>query len=183
MSLEPFTLYNLAVALLTSVALTYLLYLQVTRVGYRRFMLVTIAGLLLYTGVGPVFELFWPVALHLVHGLSALLVILGLYDPLRNDLRTEAWASLLLQDPRRLRATAGWMVPMDDRILEFFEENDLVLSPVILAYNIGASRGAVNRRLSELTERGFVDRVDTGKYRITPTGKQYLAEVYAPRDE
>jgi predicted transcriptional regulator len=51
----------------------------------------------------------------------------------------------------------------------------LVLSPSVIAFNINKSRSEVNRRLSELVDHGFVERVKRGYYEITETGEQYLA--------
>lgn len=180
--LDPFTAYNAVLGCTAGVGLLYLLYLESFVVGYRRFVLVTTAGLLVFAVVGPLFEVFLPAYAHAVHGVAALLVVLGLYDPVRNDLRTDEWAALLLEDPARMRGVADWMVPMDDRILSLFHAADLVLTPAIVAYNLGHSRESVNRRLTELEAAGLVERVERGKYRIAPAGEQYLdGEVHASR--
>lgn len=72
------------------------------------------------------------------------------------------------------RKTASWMqLPTDDRILEVLRYG-LVLSPTIIGENIDKSREEVNRRLSTLTDRGLVDHVDRGRYRITDSGRAYL---------
>jgi len=106
-------------------------------------------------------------------------VILGLYDPVHNDLRKDEWARLLLQEPSELRHPGEWMVPMDDEILELFHSAHLVLTPAIIAYNIDRSREEVNRRLSELETRQLVERVERGKYRITQLGERYLQGTLA----
>ena len=66
------------------------------------------------------------------------------------------------------------MLPIDDAILELFHSTDFVLTPAIIAYNINYCREEVNRRLIELERRGFVTKVERGKYRITVLGMQYL---------
>lgn len=167
-------LYNAALGVLAGLGLLYLLYLQRFVVQNRRFILVTTVGILTFTTLAPLFQLVAPAYLHLVHGVAALLVILGLYDPVHNDLRKDEWASLLLKNPTDLRHPAEWMVPMDDEILTLFHTSDLVLTPAIIAYNIDRSREEVNRRLSELEDCGLVDRIERGKYRITDVGIRYL---------
>jgi len=167
--------YNLLLAALTSLGLLYLLYLQGYVVGNRVSLIVTTTGVLFVTGVAPIVEVIAPDFLHLVHAGGALLVILGLYNPVHNDLRREEWARLVLKDPSDARHDADWMVPMDDEILTLFRGSDLVLTPAIVAYNLDHSREAVNRRLSVLTEEGLTERVERGKYRLTPIGEEYLA--------
>ncbi|MEF8757542.1 MAG: hypothetical protein V5A33_04830 [Halobacteriales archaeon] len=167
--------YNLVLGVFTSLGLLYLLYLQQFVVGNRRFLLVTTTGLLLVTGVAPVVEMVAGDVLHLVHGVGALLVIFGLYNPVYNDLRRDEWATLIMKNPSDVRHEADWMVPMDDEILSLFYGSDLVLTPAILAYNLDHSREAVNRRLSELADEGLVERVERGKYRISPIGEEYLS--------
>jgi len=176
--------FNLVLTVLSGIGLCYLLYSELFVVGYRRFLVVMTVGLLLFVVGGPIFLLFAPDYVHFVHGVSALLVILGLYDPVRHDLRHDEWAWLLLEDPSTMRSPGDWMVPMDDRILELFHGGDLVLTPALIAHNIGHSREAVNRRLSELEAHGFVDRVERGKYRISPLGERYLVgESPDPADD
>lgn len=170
-----FLYYNLVVATLSGLGLLYLLYSQTVVIEVRRFLVVTTLGLVLFVVGGSIASLFLPSAMHLIHGIAALMVILGLYDPVRNDLRQEQWARVFLQDPSTVRAPAEWMVPMDDAILQLFHSSDLILTPAIIATNIDYSREEVNRRLTTLNEHGLVDRVDRGKYRITALGEQYLA--------
>jgi predicted transcriptional regulator of viral defense system len=64
------------------------------------------------------------------------------------------------------------------RILEALAEAEIlaVQSPAIVAYNLDISRNWANQQLSELTERELVERVDTGKYRITDAGRAELAD-------
>ncbi|PSP76166.1 MarR family transcriptional regulator [Halobacteriales archaeon QS_1_68_20] len=67
------------------------------------------------------------------------------------------------------------MTKADDYILELLADSDLVLSPAVVAYNIDYTRNYVTGRLSTLTEAGLVERPDSGMYRITETGRAYLA--------
>lgn len=169
-----FTQYNLAVGLVTSAGIAYFLLFKPTVVEYHQFLLLTVAGLLLFLVGGPVTELVAPKLVHWIHAVASLLVIFGLYDPLENDLRREAWAEVLLQEPVQIRQQADWMLPIDDAILALFHSTDLVLTPSIIAYNIDYSREEVNRRLVELEERGLVQKPERGKYRITTLGQQYI---------
>lgn len=66
------------------------------------------------------------------------------------------------------------MTKADDYILELLADSDLVLSPAVIAYNIDYTRNYVTGRLSTLTEAGLVVRPDSGMYRITEKGRDYL---------
>lgn len=159
---------------IASVGLYYIFRLHRFEGRYHRFVFVTTAGILVFALIAPVVEVLYPAFVHVVHGIAALLIIFGLYDPVRNDLRKDQWAGLLLQDPTIMREPSDWMAPMDDQVLELFHTSDLVLTPAIIAYNIEFSREEVNRRLSELEEHGLVERVERGKYRISELGEKYL---------
>ena len=111
---DAFQLYNLVVGVLSATGLLYLAYSQQFVVGYRRFFHLLIGGLLVFTIGGPMADLFAPSFTHAVHGLAALMVSLGLYDPVHNNLRKDEWARLLLQEPSELRYPGEWMVTMDD---------------------------------------------------------------------
>lgn len=169
-----FQIYNLGIGLLSAIGLVYLAYSQRFIVEYRRFIHLLIAGFLVFSVGGPLVDLLAPSLAHAVHGLAALLVIFGLYDPVHNDLRKDEWARLLVRDPGALRHRGEWMVPMDDQILELFHSAELVLTPAIIAFNIHRSREEVNRRLTALEANDLVERVERGKYRITPTGELFL---------
>lgn len=171
---STFTYYNVLISLLTGFGVLYFLFFRPTIVEYRRFLLLTVFGLLTFLVGGPIVELLLPPLVHWVHGFAAIVVILGLYDPLENDSRRQAWADVLLQEPVTVRQQASWMLPIDDAILGLFHSTELVLTPSIIGYNIDYSREEVNRRLGELEHRGFVARPERGKYRITDLGRQYI---------
>ena len=57
----------------------------------------------------------------------------------------------------------------DSQILE-------VVSPAIVAYNIGISREHVSRKLMEYSEKGIAERIEEGKYRITEKGRSILTD-------
>lgn len=172
--MSPFTLYNIVMGGLASLGLIYLLYLEAFVSEYGTVLGITIAGLLLYALGSPIISLVAPTYIHLLHGVATILVIVGLYNPLHNEVRTDHWANLLWADVQQMRDTPEWMTPLDDRILELFHSADLVLSPSIIAYNLDYSREQVNRRLGNLHDNGFVERIERGKYRLTTQGEQYL---------
>ncbi|QSW98635.1 ArsR family transcriptional regulator [Haloterrigena alkaliphila] len=172
--LTPFVVYNLVIGVVVALELLYFLSLETAVTAYRRFVLVTVAGLVLAVIGGPVVELVAPQLVHWVHGAAALLVVFGLYDPVTNDVRRTEWARVLLNEPSRIRRPAEWMTPMDDEILGAFHGTDLVLSPAVVAFNTGYSRKEVNRRLIELEAHGFLEKVERGKYRLARRGERYL---------
>lgn len=172
-----FVYYNLTIGLATGIGICYFLFFKQSVVDYQRYLLLTVAGLLLFLIGGPLTELLFPEIVHWIHGMAALLVVIGLYDPLENDLRRDAWADVLLESPVQVRQQADWMLPIDDAILELFHSKELILTPTIIAYNIDYSREEVNRRLSVLEDHGLVTKVERGKYRITAFGRQYVSGV------
>ncbi|WP_436934507.1 hypothetical protein [Halovenus marina] len=66
-----------------------------------------------------------------------------------------------------------WLTEMDEEILEVLGTS-LILSPSIIAENIGRSREGVSSRLSALQAGGLVDKVDRGKYRLTKNGMRLV---------
>ena len=172
--LTPFVGYNLAIGIVVALELLYFLSLEASVTAYRRFVLVTVAGLVLAVIGGPIAELVAPSLVHWVHGTAALLVVLGLYDPVTNDVRKTEWSRALLSEPSRVRQPAEWMTPMDDEVLAVFSGADLVLTPSVVAFNAGFSRKEVNRRLLELADHGLLEKVERGKYRLTRRGERYL---------
>jgi DNA-binding transcriptional ArsR family regulator len=172
---DLFVLYNLVVGALAAVGIVYLFYVQRYVVEFHSFLYYLLAGFLVFSIGGPLADLYVPNWSHAVHGIAALFVVLALYNPVHNDLRKDEWAKLVLADPEWIRHPGDWMTPMDDRIIELFHSSDLVLTPGIIAYNIDYSRGEVNRRLSELEDHGFVEKLERGKYRLTDRGERYLS--------
>jgi DNA-binding IclR family transcriptional regulator len=67
----------------------------------------------------------------------------------------------------------------DVLILLALDSSDLirVLSPSIIASNLGMSREHASRRLATLTEEGYVEKLDDGKYSLSETGARFLSEV------
>ncbi|UHQ99273.1 ArsR family transcriptional regulator (plasmid) [Natrinema zhouii] len=169
-----FVWYNLVIGIIVAIELCYFLYLETSVTAYRQFVLTTVGGLVLAVVGGPITELMAPSLVHFVHGIAALLVILGLYNPVTNDLRSAEWSQVLLSEPSQVRHPAEWMTPMDDEILNVFYNTNLVLTPSIIAFNIGFSQKEVNRRLTELEAHGLAKRVERGKYKLTQHGEQYL---------
>ncbi|WP_199268304.1 hypothetical protein [Halorhabdus sp. CUG00001] len=63
-----------------------------------------------------------------------------------------------------------WLTDMDKEILEVLS-SELILTPAIIAENIGRSRKGVSNRLNSLQAGELVEKVDRGKYRITSDGE------------
>jgi hypothetical protein len=178
--IDFFTGYILLMGIVAGSGLLYLLYAEQYAVEYDPFFVITMSGLFLFIIGGPLSEVVYPNLVHWIHGLAACLVLFGLYSPVQNDLRRDQWTKLLLAEPSQIRASTEWMVPMDDAILSLFHSSDLVLTPAIIAYNIDHSREEVNRRLRKLEEADLVEKVDRGKYRMTPNGEAYLSGEFNP---
>jgi predicted transcriptional regulator len=142
--------------------------------------LATVLGLFLYAVGGSVSEFLFPPALHWVHGFAALFAIGGLYCPVRDDLQNEPWTELPLDDAAAGRHHPSWMLPVDDAVLDVLYDSGLVLTPAVVAYNIGYNRDEVNRRLTKLASEGLVERVERGKYRLTRRGERYIEGADAP---
>lgn len=62
----------------------------------------------------------------------------------------------------------SWTTKMDREILVLMS-NRMVLTPAVIARNIGRSRESVHRRLSPLVAGGLVTKVDRGHYQISPS--------------
>ncbi|QLG26502.1 hypothetical protein HUG10_02630 [Halorarum halophilum] len=58
-------------------------------------------GLILFVVGGSVMEVVSPNLLHWIHGIAALLVILGLYSPVNNVLRKEEWVRPCSTNPHK----------------------------------------------------------------------------------
>jgi DNA-binding IclR family transcriptional regulator len=71
-----------------------------------------------------------------------------------------------------------WMSNTDVLILVALDSSNLisVLSPAILAYNLGMSREHASRRLAELSEHGYVEKFEDGKYGLSETGESFLSD-------
>lgn len=141
---------------------------------YRRSSLVAVSGVVAFVAIGVASELLVLPFVHWAHGVATLLVIVGLYRSVCPDLRTGEWPERLLREPSRLREPAEWMTPLDESILELCCSSGLVLTPAIIGFNIEYSRAEVNRRMSKLERHDFIEKIERGKYRITPLGRQYI---------
>lgn len=73
-----------------------------------------------------------------------------------------------------------WMVAADVLILEFlYAARDRrgapsIQSPNTIHLNIGYSRQHVSQRCKVLVDRGLVEQLDQGKYRLTDRGEQLI---------
>ena len=71
-----------------------------------------------------------------------------------------------------------WMNKTDYRILRGLDDADdfPIQSPAVIAKNLGITRQYASMRLKELVDRGYVEKVEDGYYRITPLGERKLTE-------
>ncbi len=143
---------------------------------YRGAPRLVAAGIGAFVLLGLVSEILVPRLVHWIHGLTALVVVVGLYRIIDGGLSVDGWSDRLIADPGRLRKDRqrDWMTPLDDAILDLCAETGLVLTPAVIAVNLDYSREEVNRRLTTLKSRGFIERVERGKYRIAGRGEQYV---------
>jgi len=67
----------------------------------------------------------------------------------------------------------------DVLLLVALDSSDLlpVQSPSILSYNLGMSREHASRRLAELSDHGYVEKIEDGKYSVSERGEMFLAGV------
>lgn len=68
-----------------------------------------------------------------------------------------------------------WFTELDEEIINVLGTN-LILTPSIIAENLGRSREGVGNRLNSLQAGGLVEKVDRGKYRLTEEGFKYMSE-------
>jgi predicted transcriptional regulator len=76
-----------------------------------------------------------------------------------------------------MRPVVSWMTKSDDVILEFLEEKDIAVPPMVISFNVsGVSYPTVQRRVKELADNGLVTRYDDpqGYVEITEKGRAYL---------
>ena len=75
----------------------------------------------------------------------------------------------------KMRKSADWMVPSDDRILELLREHGNLTPQAIEDFG-GPGAGHAQNRLPILTEYGLTRRLSRGLYQITEEGEKYLNE-------
>ncbi|WP_232833814.1 ArsR family transcriptional regulator [Saliphagus sp. LR7] len=170
----PLVIYDLLIGMLSGLGLIYLLYSRRTPLVCQPPLVLSFAGLFLFILGDPLAQLLYSPAIHVTHGVAALLIAYGLYDPTQNRIRRTEWSVFFLRDPSMVRSSPEWMTPMDDQVLLLLQTAEITLTPAIIAFNIDRSREAVNRRLKTLVDHGFVNRPDRGKYELSPAGRRYL---------
>lgn len=75
-----------------------------------------------------------------------------------------------------MRISGKWMVLLDDRILEFLqEEGPKIPSKIANDDRIHYGDQYVGDRCRKLSEYGLLENIGNGVYVITEQGKQYLA--------
>jgi len=167
--------YNFLMAAVSATGLTYLLANFVGNRQYRWPVVCTMVGVLLLVTTYTLAVVVAPVTDLTLDAIALLAIVLGLAGIVDAGRNGADWANVVATDPIKVRPTEEWMTPLDDHILSLFHSTHLVLTPSIIAYNLDYSRSEVSRRLSELVDAGYVDRVAKGKYRMTESGEQYLS--------
>ena len=85
------------------------------------------------------------------------------------------------EDDDMAHRQVSWMVPADMVFLEFLAAartahgEPSVQTPTTIAINTGYSNRHASARCIELVDRGLVERVDEGKYRLTELGERAAA--------
>lgn len=78
-----------------------------------------------------------------------------------------------------MRYSADWMVLLDDRILEYLNENEAAQPHEIEdGTNLEYSRQHIARRCRKLNDEGLIRVISASTYVITDEGEAYLAEAF-----
>lgn len=82
----------------------------------------------------------------------------------------------------------GWMMAADPSILEYMAiakdayNNPAKQTPKTISLNTGYSRKHVGNRCRVLADRGLLERIDRGVYRITDSGIAAVEKEIDPED-
>lgn len=86
------------------------------------------------------------------------------------------------RDQKDVHRHIDWMVPADVAILEYLDSardrrgNPSVQTPNTIALNTGYGNRHASARCGELADRGLIERVDKGQYRLAELGKRAIAQ-------
>lgn len=81
-----------------------------------------------------------------------------------------------------------WLTAADVRILEFLyaardtRNNPSIQTPKTIAINTGHPRKYVGQRCRTLVDRGLVEKVDRGEYRLAELGERLMSGRVQPKD-
>jgi len=140
--------YDAIVGLVTGVGVFYVPFFRPTVVDYHHYIVLTVSGLVLFLVGGPIAALFYAPLVHWIHGVAALTMVLGLYDPLENDLRRDAWADILLQEPVQVRTRAGSMGLQQLRLARLEAHRNR-----LMGYSVPPSYDGLSRCLPRIRRR------------------------------
>jgi len=73
-----------------------------------------------------------------------------------------------------MRKRADWMVPADDKILEYLEVAGEV-RPATIGRNVNITRDYAGLRVRKLSEYGLVESLDSSYYKLSSEGELYLS--------
>ena len=85
-------------------------------------------------------------------------------------------SAVLGRTDENMREPAGWMVGVDDRILELVNEFGNLTPRAIEKFGATSSSDHASRRAGKLVKAGLLYRIDRGLYGITDEGVAYLEE-------
>ena len=68
----------------------------------------------------------------------------------------------------------SWFAKIDYPLLGFVEDHDILISPKVLAANIGYDRSYTGKRLRALRDAGLFEQHDDGLYELSDLGRQFL---------
>lgn len=84
-SVDTIAAVDFALGATAVLGLLYLLYTETVVVHYPRFFRLITLGLLVYAATGPVIGTFAPAYVHLIHGVAAVFIAVGLWDLFHSD--------------------------------------------------------------------------------------------------
>ncbi|MFB6094021.1 MAG: helix-turn-helix domain-containing protein [Halanaeroarchaeum sp.] len=163
--MAPLGVYTHVLGAIEASGFSYVLYRYREEFREHPFLVLPVFGLLVFVSIEVVHDYLPPSVVHAGHALAAGTIAMGLSAIL---LQWNRAGHDMGPFPRATRPT--WMTKMDDDILSLLDSANLVLTPAVIAYNLGYSRKSVNRHLRKLERHDLVTRVDRGKYRVSEEG-------------
>lgn len=161
----PIGVYTHVLGAIEASGFSYVLYRYREEFRANPFLILQVLGLLVFVSIEVVLEFLPPTVVHAGHAVAAGTIAVGLSAILMQWNRAG-------QDmgpfPRATRPS--FMTKMDDDILSLLDSANVVLTPAVVAYNLGYSRKSVNRHLRKLERHDLVTRVGRGKYRVSEKG-------------
>lgn len=80
-----------------------------------------------------------------------------------------------LDEADKMVERISWFAKIDYPLLGFVEDHDILISPKVLAANIGYDRSYTGKRLRALRDAGLFEQHNNGLYELSDLGRQFLA--------